>query len=235
MTIKLNTSQLYLLGDIHAKFDILEKYIELLPNDVAIIQVGDYGIGFKSFAEDYEQQFHINEKLANKNIKMFVIRGNHDDPSKFVEDSDMNFSYITFLPDYTTLEVNDKRILCVGGAISVDRADRIDKISYWIDEIFRLPDDMAAISTDYDILVTHASAKGMPPFTTGNIRSYIVDDPKLEADLLQERNQILQLLRHLKQGPLTHMYFGHYHQYLAGRCEGVFYRGLMIGEMVSIL
>ena len=89
---------------------------------------GDCGIGF--YREPYyERVFNsINNKFIDREIQCFMIRGNHDDPYYFSLEK-LWYSNIKAISDYTILSVGRHNILCVGGAISIDRKMRID--NYW--------------------------------------------------------------------------------------------------------
>ena len=66
-----------------------------------------------------------------RNVECYMIRGNHDNPAYF---EGTTFSYKRFIavPDYTILQACNHSILCVGGAISIDRIYRINE---WNTEI----------------------------------------------------------------------------------------------------
>ena len=62
------------------------------------------------------------------------VRGNHDNPNLYVSDSPLNKSNITVIEDYTLVNTFDKNVLCIGGAISIDRSRRTEGKSYWKNE-----------------------------------------------------------------------------------------------------
>ena len=68
-----------------------------------------------------------NTKRMNQaNNWIVFVRGNHDNPAYF---EGTTFSYKRFIavPDYTILQACNHSILCVGGAISIDRIYRINE------------------------------------------------------------------------------------------------------------
>ena len=75
----------------------------------------------------------LNKKLSERNINLFLFRGNHDNPlffNRIVTDKDrFMMSNVKVLPDYTVLTINGINVLIVGGGISVDRLLRIDRDS----------------------------------------------------------------------------------------------------------
>ena len=92
--------------------------------DCVIIVAGDCGFGFNK-EEYYHQIFNkYIPLLEQNNIFIYFVRGNHDDPSYF-EEQKINYERIKTVPDYSVIKIDDKNILCVGGAISIDRTYRI--------------------------------------------------------------------------------------------------------------
>ena len=87
-----------------------------------MIQVGDFGAGFrKDFLDD---MLYLNDVLNEYNVTLYVIRGNHDDPKFF--NGNHNWGNLKLLKDYTVLDLEGKKILLIGGAISIDRGNRIE-------------------------------------------------------------------------------------------------------------
>jgi len=131
---------IFFLGDVHGQFDYLNWKIKDNPdvfNNSSIIQVGDFGIGFK-YNESSEKISlkKLNDTCVKHNIHIYAIRGNHDNPSYFNQNHDPVYSNIHLVPDYSVLTIDGKNILCIGGAISIDRVYRIEGIDYWKDENF---------------------------------------------------------------------------------------------------
>lgn len=127
--IKQSSKRLYVVGDIHGRFDYLLNSIENQNiTDSTFILCGDCGLGF-NFKEYYDDFFdRYNTLFMHKNNYVFMLRGNHDDPSYFNGENVINLSNIKSLPDYSVLQVSSPtnkaksfNILCVGGGISIDR------------------------------------------------------------------------------------------------------------------
>lgn len=99
-----------LVGDIHGDYTFFMKICKKYT-DHQIIQVGDFGVGFKP----------IPDYLNNKNFNF--IRGNHDNPnlclgnSHYIEDG----SYLG-------------PFFCVGGAYSIDKDYRTPFVDWWPNE-----------------------------------------------------------------------------------------------------
>jgi metallophosphoesterase superfamily enzyme len=77
--------KIYIVGDIHGKFETIFNHLyynEL--KDVVYIQVGDFGIGY-NLKYEKEKLRELNLLLEERYSELYVIRGNHDDPSFFTE------------------------------------------------------------------------------------------------------------------------------------------------------
>ena len=87
--------KLYSVGDIHGNFTNFEKLMGNSKNSDYIL-VGDVELGFHS-KEYYTEWFRDwNERLKNDGNVVYLMRGNHDDPSFWTEKK-INFSNIIFL------------------------------------------------------------------------------------------------------------------------------------------
>ena len=198
---------IYIVGDIHGKWDALFKEIDSFDMcDCTLICVGDLGVGFKdSHAKEIRALQFANEFFAARDIDFLSIRGNHDNPA-FFNGEIQRFSNLRLLPDYHVETINDKRFLFVGGAISIDRALRKQGVSYWKDEVFKL--DHSKIQR-CDVLITHSAPTWNGPIEKSGIMShYCQKDETLWDECMTERKHhdiLVQLA-----GPKRH-YCGHFH------------------------
>lgn len=207
------------IGDIHGNFKKLFSLINNseIKNDT-FIQIGDFGVGFRPIEDEYLLLSFINEMLIEDGNDMYVIRGNHDNPSYFTEDK-FGFSNIKFLPDFHVLEINGKTILTVGGALSIDRIQRKEGVNYWKDEEFPLiVPDIKDFYTDnpIDIVCTHTCPTFTWPFALAPIvKNFIEIDPKLEYELISERKRLDLLYEKVSEyngfAP-KHWIYGHMHK-----------------------
>lgn len=240
------------LGDIHGHFNIIHQYVKLYGiKDAHIIQVGDFGVGFKSVDKEKRMLEMFHDILLKNNVHVWAIRGNHDFKPHFDNDP-FGFSNIHLIPDYTVLELLDKRILCIGGAISVDRKYRYTKAqrmgnfenqtlgveSWWPDELFILDRDKLGEMRDIDIVVTHTAPDycfpdnkfGVGSFVEGIIRD--LGDTELKTDLLVERNQVTDAFTILRMNNnITHHYYGHFHKSDTLEMYGIKHRLLNVNEL----
>jgi hypothetical protein len=106
-----------LIGDIHG--DIF-AYENVLNGSTESVQIGDFGIGFLSpLQEEYvDRQIHADGRHK-------FIRGNHDDPARCKERPG-------YIEDGTFDE--ERSIMYIGGAWSIDWAWRTEGYSWWKDE-----------------------------------------------------------------------------------------------------
>jgi len=226
------TERMYFIGDTHTVGElprILEKH---KLTDSNLIHVGDFGLGELSIMQEVKNLQTIDEILLETNNQLYVIRGNHDNPIFWNKSLGLNLPKLHNLhlvDDYSVINVEDKNILCVGGAISLDRIPRSRDIPYpswWRGEEFvynpyRL-DQAIAKGRVIDIVVTHTAPHFCYPLSGS--KSQLVDhydaietshgnNLKLELEL--ERSAVTELhddlTIHHKQTP-THWLYGHFHR-----------------------
>lgn len=120
-----NAKGVVFCGDIHGKFDELVYRMTTLygMTDTVVIVAGDCGFGFHRrgyYDGVYER---VLPKLERANCWVVFVRGNHDNPAYF-DGEEINKKRWIAVPDYSMVAACGKRILCVGGATSVDRHNR---------------------------------------------------------------------------------------------------------------
>lgn len=241
------------LGDVHGKLEPFKATIMKYGiTDCSVIQVGDFGVGFESFGKERERLKEFNKFLAKRNISMYVVRGNHDDPAYFTGLKVLSYSHLTLVPDYTVLELDGKRILCIGGALSIDRVNLINYdenkrlssyeptniCSYWKDEVVPLNKEVIAGLQNIDVLISHtAPSFCYPPMypLAPIVQEYVPNDPTLIADLQKERNlmdEIFELLT-ANNNNITHHFYGHFHSGHNEFINGCYHRLLAIDEIYT--
>jgi len=210
-----------ILGDTHGRWKpVLRKLDEYDIRGARIIGVGDIGIGFKSGDTPL---FELNEEFKRREIEFMSIRGNHDIPRLFREN--YKLLNVELIPDYTLREIDGEKFLFVGGAISIDRSQRIRGEYWWEDEVFQyLPEKVQ----DCDVLVTHVP----PTWSHGGkpgAFEWFPKDVTLADDCRKEREECDLLIAQCK--PRTH-YCGHFHvSWAACGPDGVLSRILNIYEL----
>lgn len=235
------------VGDIHGLFKTLvfdainrRKYKNCL-----IIVCGDIGFGFVSFKKEKENLIYLERDLAKNNICLALFRGNHDAPAAFKIDNPWRLSieevcpHIKIIPDYSILNTVDGNILVVGGARSIDKANRILDYSWWADEMVQpVPENFYQELNDNNIKInvvcTHTSPIFCKPFTPSkDDQGYFVEQWSKYDDTLKEDNWVERCaLKIMYQDlvnnghPVTHWIYGHFHNHFELEYEGRKFIGL---------
>lgn len=224
------TSKSFLVcGDIHGEFRQLVYNIKRLNITEAVVVVaGDCGLGFEK--EEYYHQLYkqIHKALEKQQVRILLIRGNHDDPAYF-DGSRINFPNMIALPDYSVLQFNGKNVLCVGGGISVDRVPRIRSMwfdrakgkkgcpVYWEDEQVVFNEEaLAELNREgisVNAVIAHTAPSFCYPTTKSGVAGWMLQDETLERDLETERGTMDRLYDHLisNKHPVEDWYYGHFH------------------------
>ena len=226
---------LIFLGDIHLEYSA-KKLIHAIKirgiENSDIVQVGDFGLGYQSIEKDRLMLAELNIFLKKKNCTVSAIRGNHDDP-KIFNGENLGFSNITLVSDNSILELCGKKVLMIGGAVSVDRYRLTEGENYWKDEVFVF--DKEALDnlnlSEVDIVCTHSSPNFAHPIAFSTFVYDCADkDAGLLRDLEIERSLIAEFYEYVKpkMPKLTHYFYGHFHQKFGESIEGVYFR--LLGE-----
>lgn len=197
------------VGDVHGKFKELMDLIKRhgIINSTFIL-LGDCGVGFNKH-NYYNTLFNvINIELEKSNNKIYGLRGNHDNPSYFPSD----YGNIKFVKDYSCIEIENHRILFLGGACSVDRNQRTVNSDYWLDEKFNFNEEKLNIPK-CDIVVSHTAPSVCYPYTNVGLLERCKNDHILYSDITEERKELniaLEIL--MKNNNITNWYYGHFHK-----------------------
>lgn len=239
------------LGDIHGNFSLIHQYVKNYDiKDAHIIQVGDFGVGFALLDKERRALGMFHDLFVKNNVIVWAIRGNHDFKPYFDNDP-FGFSNIRLVPDYTVLELEGKKILCVGGAVSVDREwrytgaqrrgefDVVPGQSWWKDEVFVLEKEKVVDLKGINIVVTHTCPSYCPPDNTFGFGSFVegiirdTGDVGLKTDLNVERQAMNDLFHYLKinGNNIDNHYYGHYHKSEVQNYDGIVHRMLGVGEL----
>jgi len=221
------TNLLLVLGDTHGEWSTLFNYLERINcSDAVICHVGDVGIGFRGIKKlEVGSLQVINDMLAERNIVMYAIRGNHDDPAYF--DGSHNLSNLKLLPDYTLMNINGEHFLFVGGAVSIDRKSRTIHKSWWPNEVLVLDESKVE---QCDVLITHTAPSWIGPTDKTGIKHYSDIDESLWSECVEERATIDKLINLTK--PKKH-YCGHFHESALAKNNGCISRIVNIMELVE--
>ena len=177
-------------GDTHGRvsqriLNIARNYPDLVPEETAIIILGDAGINFYLNKTDKKNKYQIN----NYGYKIYCVRGNHEqrpqniDTMDFVYDQEVgNWVYwedeypnIRYLADGAIYNFKGYRCLAIGGAYSVDKWWRLQQaaaqgssFSGWFEDELLTKEEMDAISSsmngeEVDFVFTHTCPHSFEP------------------------------------------------------------------------
>lgn len=235
MEKEMNERLLLFSGDIHG---CLKKIIWKISNQlglskVSLVIAGDFGVGFGSPKAMDVMYNSVKDRLEKHDIIVYVVRGNHDDPSYF--DGKHDYPRIKFLEDHKVYEIEGKRIYPIGGAHSLDRDWRIDankeeesygssKRYWWSGE--KIKEKYEDLPDDVDIIVSHESPLSFKPVTVRDVNDY-----DLWEDIVKSRKYLDYILKEVRTDWWIH---GHYHKSTSGNFGDVRYRGLDIEEIFEI-
>lgn len=239
-------------GDIHGEFNQLVNKccVQYGMSDTVIIVAGDCGFGFEKEGH-YEDVYKRNSRrLSKSNNWLLFVRGNHDNPAYFTTNSPVKHRRWMTIPDYAVVSACGHHILCVGGAISVDRSYRISDPHYhypkkneplapniyWADEfpVFDV-DKLDAITGQYaiDAVIAHTAPSFCEMKSKSGLINMAIRDEDLMAHVKYERQVMDKILDYLKSHhhPLHEWIYGHFHQSWHQEIEGVQYTMLDIMEL----
>ena len=247
-------------GDIHGDFNLLvyKLCVQYQMKDTVLIVAGDCGFGFEKKAY-YEQMVRRNAKRMNDaNNWIVFVRGNHDNPAYF-DGKQFKHRRFVAVPDYSIISACKHTILCIGGGISIDRnyridmwkrycskhgkygqsQDKLDKNFYWSNEVPVYDEEMLnLINEQYavDIVISHTAPDFCELITKRGLYSFATCDEKLLEDVENERATMTKIYNHLVHDvhPLSHWYYGHFHQSWHSSIEGVLFKMLDIMEFAMI-
>ena len=250
-------------GDIHGDFNLLvnKVCVQYQMKDTLVIVAGDCGFGFERKGY-YENIVRRNAKRVNDCNNWFLfIRGNHDNPAYF-DGKTFRHKRFMAIPDYSVVKANGHTILCIGGAISVDRHTRIEawehnqkrmrmyshtSVSdellspnyYWSDEapIFNKEILSEVISIHkVDAVVTHTAPSFCELQNKNGLLQWAINDDTLLDDVHREREVMDAIYQVLKSDGdrVKHWYYGHFHQSWHSSIDGVLFKMLDIMELAEL-
>ena len=244
---------MYLLGDTHGLRPIFSIIDANKFEGQNLIHVGDFGLGFVSLLQDLKNLDLMDQMLMETNNHLYVIRGNHDNPIFWDRSKGLNlprFHNLRLMDDFTTATIEDKNVLFVGGAVSIDRRPRMDDVpwpSWWKDEVFKYDEDKLDFAVrgvkSIDVVVTHSAPDFCPPIGSDNylVNNYheieMAHGINLHEELAQERAEITRMYNdltlHYKMIP-KHWFYGHFHNSKSKKISGTQFKLLNINEVYEL-
>ena len=228
--------------------------------DTTCIVAGDCGFGF--YQEKYYNVMLLqrnNKRLTKANNRIVFIRGNHDNPAYFYGKAFVH-KHMMAIPDNSVVKVNGHTVLCIGGAVSIDRMyrqrseelhaadlakfgrhlDQSDPLlpkSYWKNEapVYNEEALTSILSQNtIDTVVTHTAPSFCELISKDGIQAWAKADPTLVQDIDSERKTLDLIYQKLKGQPITHWCYGHFHQSWHASVEGTLFKMLDIMELYEL-
>lgn len=243
------------VGDIHGDFNKLihKCCIRYKVRDALIVVAGDCGFGFERPGY-YERVYERNRRfLSASNCWLVMVRGNHDNPYYFNGPNPICHERFMTVPDYSLLTACGRTMLCVGGAVSLDRAlrrnspfyhplgldDPLCPNTYWSDEPPYFDEVALNEITErfaIDTVITHTAPTLCERIVKQGLFYFSVDDEDLLSDVEQERHTLDQLYDYLvaHHHPLRDWVYAHFHQSWHYEIEGVMFNTLDVMEFREI-
>jgi predicted phosphodiesterase len=250
MFVTENIKKMIFIGDTHGNNGYIKMVIDNYDyRNLEMVHVGDFGVGFIGMDQEIKNLNALNEWLKERGLILHVIRGNHDNPHYF--DGTYLNTNLKLHPDYTVLNIEDKNILCVGGAISIDRGPRrrynqievaqnlhSENRYHWEQERFVLDREKLAEFRDINVVVTHTAPHYAKPFDVKGkwppIVQQFIDqgDDKLGDDLVAERKMLDEMYDILnKNNYIEDWFYGHFHRNEYTNHEATLFNMLAINEV----
>lgn len=174
-------SRIFITGDTHGDFERIEYFCnkaETSKDDLMIV-LGDAGINYYGGKRDR----HLKEYLQQLPITFLCIRGNHEmrpedisnmeEKGVFLQDMPISGT-VLYQPNYPdilyakdggsyniTINGEDRRVLTIGGAYSVDKQYRLSNGWHWFENEQLNKEEQVSVERDivaqphYDIVLTH--------------------------------------------------------------------------------
>ena len=204
---------IYITGDTHGNFSRL-KNINFNKNDLLIV-LGDAGINYNLNWTDKIKKNYLN----SLNIKIFSIRGNHEERPENINTyketniyggkafNEEDYPNLIFAKDGEVYNIDNKKILVIGGAYSVDKDIRIKYGYSWFKDEQLTKEEMYNIynkvkGQEYDIVLTHTCPKKYEP-TEMFLKD--LDESTIDKSMEIFLDKIEEEIKYKK------WYCGHYH------------------------
>lgn len=203
-----------------------------------ILHVGD-------FAYTFDPRFirGLENTLARHQLRLFFLRGNHDDAHHLsgfdptghgnlrVDPTDPDSAHpwplsehIAYLPDALRLRIGTRTAVVAGGAGSIDRVARMPGIEWWENErLDPAAEAYCVLGGGADILLCHDAPTGVPvPLDPAFAEQYEAIDPGVTAWCDTHRDSLETVAEALDPHLIV---FGHHHERISlswgSDCEAI--------------
>jgi 3-oxoacid CoA-transferase subunit A len=210
--------RVFITGDIHGDMNDLASrvaYVGDTTKDDLLILLGDIGFFYSVYFGKQNKDFERQKWAEELPITLLCIQGNHEQPFKEMAAEKIKLlggdgyesNGIYFAENGTTLNINGKKCLVIGGAYSVDKPWRLEMGNAWweneeltdaeLDGIFD-----AVKGQRFDWVLTHTC-----PFSNLPREMFLsyVDQSKVENRTEKSLERIKNCIEYEK------WYCGHYH------------------------
>ena len=191
------------VGDIHGQFHELNKLIKDEKPDI-ILSTGDFGYWN---SKDFEKSLELLD------TKLYWCDGNHENHDLLNEVTNMTrdpFEIIPncfYMPRGSVLNLNEKNIMFVGGADSIDKEYRTIGFDWFAQELISENDwlNINDVEKDIDIVISHTAPNYFKIETQLEKK-----DSRVEKSLDPSRHFLDKVYNKFKP---SEWYFGHWHLY----------------------
>lgn len=201
---------LVLAGDWHADLSHALRVIDRAADmgALAVVQTGDFGF-WPRHPRGREFLIKVAARCVERGIGVWFCDGNHEDHSQLPHGrGDRPVSVapsVWWVPRGTSVEWAGRRVLFMGGAVSVDQARRTAGLDWFPREVPNAAEiDRAMQAGPVDIVVAHEGLPGTP--LVSNYRSFIA--PEVAALAGRVRDRMGDIADHLEPSLWVH---GHWH------------------------
>ena len=214
-------SRIFLTGDTHNTVDIKKLNMKNLPEQKELnkgdhlIILGDFGFPWHN-PESMEDAYWLNW-LDKKNFTTLYLDGNHENFNALNKYPEVEYKgakchklreSVYHIKRGEVITLNNINFLCMGGAVSVDKAYRKENISWWEEEVPSYQEwaNVFANSHKADVVLTHDA-----PYTLLNQFTSI------------KKNTVNQMLDRLLNDLIgaNKWFFGHHHINKKIRYKGI--------------
>lgn len=179
----MNITSVFITGDTHGAVSsrvgqLLEKHPELVPEQTALIILGDAGLNYYLNKTDRVHQYEVEQH----GVYVYCVHGNHEERPKnvygmelihdeFVNGAvwiDKTLPHVRYFADWGIYTIMGKRTLVIGGAYSVDKTYRLQRNFKWFESEQLTDYEMKACSysTDgrnFDLVLSHTCPLSFQP------------------------------------------------------------------------
>ncbi|WP_048895539.1 metallophosphoesterase family protein [Mycolicibacterium conceptionense] len=219
-------------GDWHGNFRWARHILTTphLRGVEAVVHTGDFGFWPGRGGQEYLDR--LEEVLAKLGIPMYWVKGNHEWQPELAawpvtDGVQIIRPHIIHLPAGFRWTWQGQTWLALGGAVSVDREQRVAGIDWWPDEVITDLDVEAAIAGGpADVMICHDAPRGVGALDMFLSVNGFRLSPIIQSDADHSRDQVRKVVDAVKPRFLFH---GHYHHKYSDDLHGDGFTTLVAG------